>query len=145
MTKISENQNHIVNVIRMICTAHPDTQTIYLYGTWGTEYQRRDSDIDIAVLLPYEQVKEVDSPGWRLLAIEVTLIAKVEYADLINLRCVNTTFQAEILRTGRLIQCADEKVRLRFEGQILSMYQKLNRERAEIRSEIIRSGRVYAQ
>ena len=132
-------------IIDAVLAVHPETQAVYLYGTWGTEYQRRDSDIDIAVLLPYEQVKEVDSPGWRLLTIEVALIAKVEYADLINLRCVNTTFQAEILRTGRLIQCADEKVRLRFEVQILSMYQKLNRERAEIRSEIIRSGRVYAQ
>ncbi len=136
---------HYQEIANTVLAAHPDTQAIYLYGTWGTEYQRRDSDIDIAVLLPYEQAKEVDSRDWRLLATEVALTAKVEYADLINLRCVNTTFQAEILRTGRLIQCADEKVRLRFEVQILSMYQKLNRERAEIRSEIIRSGRVYAQ
>ena len=136
---------HYQEIANTVLAAHPDTQAIYLYGTWGTEYQRRDSDIDIAVLLPHEQAKEVDSRDWRLLATEVALTAKVEHADLINLRCVNTTFQAEILRTGRLIQCADEKVRLRFEVQILSMYQKLNRERAEIRSEIIKSGRVYAQ
>ena len=136
---------HYQEIANTVLAAHPDTQAIYLYGTWGTEYQRRDSDIDIAVLLPHEQAKEVDSRDWRLLATEVALTAKVEHADLINLRCVNTTFQAEILRTGRLIQCADEKVRLRFEVQILSMYQRLNRERAEIRSEIIKSGRVYAQ
>ncbi len=132
-------------IVDTVLAVHPDTQAVYLYGTWGTEYQRRDSDIDIAVLLPHATARTIDIWKWGLLSVQVASSAEVERADLINLRCVNTTFQAEILRTGRLIQCADEKVRLRFEGQILSMYQKLNRERAEIRSEIIRSGRVYAQ
>ena len=48
------------NITAPILAAHPDTQAIYLYGTWGTEYQRPDSDVDIAVLLPYTTARSVD-------------------------------------------------------------------------------------
>ena len=39
MTAISIDKGRIVDTIR---AAHPNTQSIYLYGTWGAEYQRRD-------------------------------------------------------------------------------------------------------
>ena len=129
-------------IIASIRSTHPNTQAIYLYGTWDSEYQRRDSDADIAVLLPFDEAKQVDFQEWHLLATEVAAKIHIEYVDLVNLRCVNTTFQAEILRTGREIFCADENERLKFETVVLSMYQKLNEERAEIHKEIIKSGRV---
>ena len=127
-----------------ILVAHPRTQAIYLYGTWGTEHQRQDSDVDVAVLLPHDDAKQVDRWQWHQLATEVAGKVHVEYADLINLRCVDTTFQAEILRSGRLIHCFDEDARLDFETFVLSRHQKLNRERAGIHKEIINSGRVLA-
>ena len=96
------------------------------------------------MLLPRATARTVDFWEWCRLSVDVASVAKVGRADLVNLHCVDTTFQAEILRTGRLIQCTDQEARLRFEVMILSMYQRLNRERAEIREEIIRSGRVFA-
>ena len=131
--------------IAPILAAHPDTQAIYLYGTWGTEYQRPTSDVDIAVLLPNTAAHAVDFWDWCRLSVEVASAAKVERADLINLRDVDTSFQAEILSSGRLIHCADENERIRFEVIVLSKHQKLNQERAGIREEIITSGRVFAQ
>ncbi len=133
------------NITAPILIAHPDTQAIYLYGTWGTAYQRRDSDVDVGVLLPVETARAIDLWDWGLLSVAVAQAAKVERADLANLRYADTAFQAEILHTGRLIHCADENERIRFEALVLSMHQKLNRERAEIRREIITSGRVFAQ
>ena len=127
-----------------ILAAHPNTQAIYLYGTWGTECQRQDSDLDIAVLLPHAEARYVDRWEWNALAADIALKNQVEHADLINLRCVDTSFQAEILRTGRLIQCADEEARLGFETLVLSMHQKLNEERAGIREQIIQSARSPA-
>lgn len=127
-----------------ILAAYPDIQAIYLYGTWGTEYQRQDSDLDIAVLLPHYESQKTDRWQWHLLATEMAAKIHVEHADLINLRCVDTAFQAEILRTGRLLYCADEEARLHFEMIVLAMHQKLNAERAGIRREIIASGRVFA-
>ena len=100
--------------------------------------------MDIAVLLSHDEAKVVDFWEWHLLATEMAAKIHVEHVDLINLRCVDTTFQAEILRTGREVFCADENERLKFETLVLSMHQKLNEERAEIRKEIIKSGRVLA-
>ena len=133
------------NITAPILAAHPDTQAIYFFGTWGTEYQRPDSDLDIAVLLPNTAARAVDFWEWCSLSAVVASAAKVGRADLINLRDVDTSFQAEILNSGRLIHCAEENERIRFEVIVLSKHQKLNQERAGIREEIISSGRVYAQ
>ena len=133
------------NITAPILAAHPDTQAIYFFGTWGTEYQRPDSDLDIAVLLPNTAERRVDFWEWCRLSAAVASAAKVGRADLINLRDVDTSFQAEILNSGRLIHCAEENERIRFEVIVLSKHQKLNQERAGIREEIISSGRVYAQ
>ncbi len=131
-------------ITALILAAHPYTRAIYLYGSWGTEYQRYDSDLDIAVLLTQDESKNIDSWQWHLLATEVAASIHVEHVDLINLYCTDTTFRAEILRTGRLLFCADEEAQLQFETLVLSMHQKLNAERAQIRREIITSGRVFA-
>lgn len=140
----STTDHCIFSAVSIIRGVHPNTQAIYLYGTWGTEYQRPNSDLDIAALLPHDEAKAVDPWKWHLFATDMAIKVHVGHVDLINLRCVDTSFQAEILSTGRLIYCTDEEVRLQFETLVLSMHQRLNEERAGIREEIIKSGRVYA-
>lgn len=108
-------QGSSVTLVKTICTAHPNTQAIYLYGNWDTEYQRPDSDLDLAVLLPHAESRQINHWQWHLLATELATNAQVEHVDLINLQCVNTTLQAEILSTGRVLHCADENARLQFE------------------------------
>ena len=127
---------------RLVLDAHPDAQAIYLYGTWGTDAQRSDSDVDIAVLLPHGAAMRTDRWQWHLLAVAVAGAAGAEHADLVNLRRVDTSLQAEILRTGRLTYSGDNDARLGFESLVLSMYQKLNAERAGIRAAIVGSGRT---
>ena len=127
---------------RHILEGHPTTQAIYRFGTWGTAAQRPDSDVDIAVLLPHEDAMRVDRWQWHLLAVRLADAAGAEHADLINLRRADTTLQAEILRTGRVAYCRDDGVRLEFETLVLSMYQKLNDERAGIRETIIGDARA---
>ena len=127
---------------RLVLDAHPDAQAVYRYGTWGTAYQRPDSDIDIAVLLPHGAAMRADRWQWHLLAVEIAGAVGAEHADLINLRRADTSLRAEILRTGRLIYNGDDDARLGFEALVLSMYQKLNAERAVIRAAILASSRV---
>ena len=130
-------------IARLILDAHPDAQAVYRYGTWGTAYQRPDSDIDVAVLLPHGAAMRADRWQWHLrLAVEIAGAVGAEHADLINLRRADTSLQAEILRTGRLIYNGDDDARLTFEALVLSMYQKLNAERAVIRAAILASSRV---
>ena len=127
---------------RFILEAHPATEPIYLYGTWATAAQRADSDLDVAVLLPHGEATRVDRWQWHLLAVKLAGAAGTEHADLVNLRRADTTLQAEILRTGRVVYCRDDDGRLEFETLVLSMYQKLNDERAGIRAAIVESART---
>ncbi len=126
---------------RLVLDAHPDAQAVYRFGTWGTASERPESDVDVAVLLPHGAAMRVDRWQWHLLAVEIAGAVRAEHADLINLRRADTSFQAEILRTGRLTCCSDDDARLGFEALVLSMYQKLNAERAGIRAAIVGSGR----
>ncbi len=130
---------------RLILDAHPDAQAVYRYGTWGTDAQRPDSDIDVAVLLPHKAAIRADRWQWHLLAVEIAGAVRAEHADLVNLRRADTSLQAEILRTGRLTYSGDDNVRLGFESLVLSMYHKLNEERAGIRAAIVGSGRAPAR
>ena len=130
-------------IIDAVLAVHPDTQAVYLYGTWGTEYQRRDSDIDIAVLLPHATARTIDLWKWGLLSVQVASSAEVERADLINLRKVSVILRKEIVAADRRIYCADERVADEFEMLTLSFYQKLNAERREIVESGLRTGRFY--
>lgn len=39
-------------VRKLVCRHYPDVQAIYRFGSAGTEHERTDSDLDIALLLP---------------------------------------------------------------------------------------------
>ena len=129
---------------RLILEGHPTTQAIYRFGTWGTAAQRPDSDVDIAVLLPHVDAMRVDRWQWHLLGVRLAGAVGAEHADLINLRRADTTLQAEILRTRHVTYCRDDGARLEFETLVLSMYQKLNDERAGIRAAIVGNARAPA-
>ena len=89
------------------------------------------------MLLPHDAAIRVDGWQWHLLAVEIAGAVRAEHADLINLRRADTSFQAEIVRTARLTYSGDDDERLGFESLVLSMYQKLNAERADIRAAIV--------
>ncbi len=131
------------DLISVIHIAHPNTQAIYLYGTWGTKDQRQDSDLDIAVLLPPAAARAVDCSEWLRLSAEVAQAAKVEYADLINLRTAPVILRKEIIAANRRIYCADEYAADEFEMLTLSYYQKLNEERRGIVESGLNTGRFY--
>ncbi len=130
-------------IIAPILAAHPNTQAIYLYGTWGTEHQRPDSDVDIAVLLPHKTAHAVDFWAWCGLSVVVARAAKVERADLINLRTAPVILRKEIIAAERRIYCADEYATDEFEMLTLSFYQKFNEERREFVANGLKTGRFY--
>jgi predicted nucleotidyltransferase len=45
-------------IVKAVLTFYPDVEAIYLFGSYGTEDERPDSDVDIALLLPYDRAKE---------------------------------------------------------------------------------------
>jgi uncharacterized protein len=122
---------------------YQDVQAIYLFGSYASDDVRAESDIDIALLLPHQQAKEV--PSLLLtpchLDLEDALRIKV---DLVNLRQVSTVFQKEIVFKGQLLYNANAYAVAEFEMLTLSFYQKLNEERREILAEFFRSKQAYS-
>lgn len=129
-------------IAETITRYYPDIQAIYLFGSYGRGFERTDSDIDLAVLLPHRTATENRSLGLLSLASALKELAGRE-VDLINLRTVNTVFQNEIINTGRIIDAADDEQRKIFEMQVLSAYQKLTEERREILESFFRTKRAY--
>jgi len=134
-------------IVQTILFHYPQTQAVYLFGSFGTEQERPDSDVDIALLLPPMAAKEVGNLALGQLHLSLTeQLGK--NVDLINLRQVSSVFQKEIIMAERRIFCADEYAADEyaadeFEMLTLSYYQKLNEERREIMAEFARTGRAY--
>ncbi len=121
---------------------YPDVKAIYLFGSYDTEREWPNSDVDIALLLPPANARETGSLALSPLWFELErLFGKT--VDLINLRQVSTVFQKEIIMADRRIYCGDEYAADEFEMLALSFYQKLNQERSEVLAEGLRSGRFH--
>ena len=91
-------------VIKKILSCYPDLKGIYLYGSFGTSYERPESDVDLAVLLA-EPANTVEL--WDL-AQELAIMLNRD-VDLIDLIAVTSTiFRHQIVTTGQRIFCQNE-------------------------------------
>ncbi len=115
----------------------PAVQAVYLFGSFGTERERPDSDVDIALLLE----PKADISGLEECRLELEGILS-RSVDLIDIRRANTVFQFEVVCTGRPILIADRTEFDIFEMHTISFYQKLNKERAGIVEAVLESGRA---
>ncbi|MBN2875598.1 MAG: nucleotidyltransferase domain-containing protein [Spirochaetales bacterium] len=125
-----------------ILNTHPTVQAVYLYGSRAVGSNTPDSDADIALLLPPMEAKAAGSLSWSPLrdTLEKMLGLPV---DLVNLRQVSTVFQKEIIASGIRLYCAGEDDVDQFEMLVLSLYGKLNEERAEILLSLGKTMRAY--
>ena len=133
--------NEIDVIVSTTIKHYPTVQAIYLFGTYGTADARPDSDLDIAVLLTPQQAKAAGPLALSDLRFELERLIKRE-VDLINLRCVPTVLQKEVIAADRRIYHGDEYAADEFEMLTLSYYQKLNEERAEIIEDALATGRL---
>lgn len=130
------------SIIQIVLDHYPTTQAIYLFGSYGTDDEWPDSDVDIAVLLPPVEAKQVRTLVMSDLRFALERLLEKD-VDLINVRRVSTVFQKEIVMADRRIFCADTYAADEFEMLVLSFYQKLNQERQEILDEFLKTRRAY--
>ena len=133
--------NEIDVIVSTTIKHYPAVQAIYLFGTYGTADVWPDSDLDIAVLLTPQQAKAAGPLALSDLRFELERLIKRE-VDLINLRCVPTVLQKEVIAADRRIYHGDGYTADEFEMLTLSYYQKLNEERAEIIEDALATGRL---
>lgn len=123
-------------ISEIILKYHPNCQAIYLFGSFASGQETKNSDVDIAVLLPHLEAKEIPSFAMSEVSSELSKMMNLD-VDLLNLRTVSTVFQIQITNKGQLIFCADKYAKDEFEMMTLSFYQKLNEERKEILEDIL--------
>lgn len=111
---------------------------VYIFGSTIRGTANKESDIDIAYLS--DQV--LDDYQIFMLAQELAGIIDRD-VDLIDLKKASTVFQAQIVSTGKVIYCLDEKIRMNFEMKMLKMYSKLNEERQLIIDNVHKRGSIF--
>ena len=120
----------------------PDVQAIYVYGSVASGTERADSDVDIGLLLPPSRAKELGSLALSSAKIDLESVAGRE-VDLVNLRRTSIVLQKEAIANGARVYTGDQYAAEVYEMLVLSLYGKLNEERAEILADVARTGRAY--
>ncbi|MBK6846165.1 MAG: nucleotidyltransferase domain-containing protein [Proteobacteria bacterium] len=121
-----------------LSTRLPDLQALYLFGSTAAGHDQRDSDLDLAVLLPRPLTALA---RWEL---EQGLAhALGRDVDLVDLRGASTVMRVQVVAYGRLLIDRDPPIRALFEALALSDYARLNEERRAILRDVQLRGSVY--
>jgi predicted nucleotidyltransferase len=110
----------------------PDVRLIYLFGSQADGSATPSSDIDVAVLLK----KKLD-PVTRFDLEQSLAIELNQDVDLVDLLTASTVLQNQVVMHGKLL-FGSENEQTKFEMQVMSMYQHLNEERADILQEYLK-------
>ena len=126
------------DIVKLIKKRLPGLISIYSFGSWGTSHARRDSDIDLAVLLQ----NSADGVHLWDVAQEIARIAGKD-VDLVDLLQASTVMQMQVISTGKRLHCNDQIACERFEDYVYVTYARLNEERRGILEDIKQRGTVY--
>jgi predicted nucleotidyltransferase len=127
-------------LVEALQDALPDCQAIYRFGSWGTEAQRPDSDIDLAVLpaRPLDPVLR-----WELAQRLASLAGRD--VDLVDLLQASTVLRMQVVASGERLTCADKPRVERFEDSVFSSYARFNEERREILADVRQRGSIHGK
>jgi predicted nucleotidyltransferase len=123
------SQGKLINDIRSLVLEHCQSiKLIYLFGSHANDQSnpQSDSDIDIAIL-GANKFDPVARWQWQS---ELAMALKND-VDLVDLLSASTFIQNQVIHHGMCIYDAANYAVL-FEMQVMSMYQHLNVERADI-------------
>ncbi|MBN4066807.1 nucleotidyltransferase domain-containing protein [Simkania negevensis] len=122
-----ERSNILEKALEKIQSSLPQLVGVYLFGSFGTEYQSVESDLDLAIL---SKEKLDDLLLWDLAQQTAVMIQRdVEIVDLAK---ASTVFRFQVFMEGERIACQDHLYCDHFENASLSMYLWLNEERKGI-------------
>lgn len=126
--------------ILKVLIPHINPYLIILFGSTAQGRIREESDIDIAFL------SDTTISAYELFTIGQELANEIDReVDLVDLNTSSTVFQAQVVSTGEVLYCNDDKRRMEFEMKVLAMYARLNEERQVVIDAIRESGTVYGE
>lgn len=127
-------------LIKALVEAIPDCQSIYRFGSWGSEAERPDSDIDLAVLpvAPLDPVLR-----WELAQKLASLAGRD--LDLVDLLRASTVLRMQVVAHGERLYSADAGEAEKFEDTVFSSYVRLNEERRGILDDVRQRGNIHGK
>jgi predicted nucleotidyltransferase len=120
-----------------ILAKFPQTEAIYVFGSYADGTFRPGSDIDIAILS--NDLSAMDM--WKLSG-ELSRVLNKD-VDIIDLRNVGRVLQFDVLWKGIRIYQKDEASIALEENKLLSLCNDYLEQTQELAEEIIRTGKVY--
>ena len=126
------------DIINLLCKHLPKVVAIYSFGSSGTPYERKDSDVDLAVL----PQGSVDSAYLWEVAQEIAKELGKD-VDLVDLLQASTVMRSQVLAASKRLYCSDRLACERFENYVYASYARLNEERRGILKDIKQRGTVY--
>jgi predicted nucleotidyltransferase len=113
---------------------------VYLHGSWASEYERDDSDLDLAILAEHRLELSELIKFQQGIAAHLNLHVEIDLADLYS---ANTVFAAIVITTGERLYSSGIAADI-FEVKTLAAYARLNEERHDILQNIFQRGTVFA-
>lgn len=120
-----------VNLVNLVKEYFPSVKLVYLFGSYASNQTHAASDIDLAIL---SDKKLLPVARWE---IQQLMAEKLGVdVDLVDLLTASTVMQKEIISNGVCLHNSNNELEL-FEVQVMSMYQHLNEERADLLAEFM--------
>ena len=115
----------------------PNLVRLYLFGSLASGLDSQKSDLDLAFLCNGKISDQQCFDIQERIAQQIN-----RNVDLVQLLNASTVFRYQILSTGTLLFCADEKKSNAFEAQVFAAYLRFSEERQPIIDDIKKRGRV---
>ncbi|WP_026486308.1 type VII toxin-antitoxin system MntA family adenylyltransferase antitoxin [Caldanaerobius polysaccharolyticus] len=117
MRNLSLIQNEI-SAINSCLQKNPNIIALYIFGSYGTAYYNKFSDIDFAVL--YDKIPTLDEE----LALEIYIsdILKRDDVDVVNLNKAPINLKHNVIYTGDLLYCKDDIKLADFKEYVFNVY-----------------------
>jgi uncharacterized protein len=129
-----------VLIVSKLLDAVPGCLAIYRFGSWLTDAERHDSDIDIA-FLALEALPPVRR--WELAQTLASIAGRD--VDLVELLTASTVLRMQVVAHGELLHETDPGKVAQFADTVFSSYARLNEERREILADVARRGNIYGK
>ncbi|MEG6520893.1 type VII toxin-antitoxin system MntA family adenylyltransferase antitoxin [Desulfotomaculum sp. 1211_IL3151] len=130
--------NKILSVIIQYLQEKISPYLIVLFGSVVKGNLRESSDIDIAFL------SDQHFSDYEIFMYGQDLADRIgRDVDLVDLNKASTVFQTQVISSGRVIYCEDERKRMQFYMLALKKYARLNEERQCIFDKLMERGTIY--
>jgi predicted nucleotidyltransferase len=98
-------------------TRKPEVAAVYLYGSYGRDEAKEDSDVDLGIILREKSQTPFCLPQ-VVMADELKEILRKE-VEVQDLTLCRVDFAHRVISEGKLIYCGDEEKRISFEEKIM--------------------------